>query len=430
MSAQVIAEDEIISAREGEGTASREAGAPAAAFPPMRIAFIYRGDPRHRTANRLSMLKNVAAARRLGHEATLVVPREGMTAAGAERAVAEAREEFDIAESFRVVRVPRATWRGRGRRGFDLLAACWARARGFDLVWSRELRAADFATALGSRTVVEHHHPFNERQWKVVRRMIAREPFRGVAAISGVHRRLLLDGGLPEEKVLTAHSGVDLAQFECPRDTVERLRRALATNGQPLVVYAGSLYEGKGGEQLLLAARELPGAKFVCLGGRDFEVARLRALAAELGVTNVELKGRVAHADVPAYLLAADVLVAPFTADGRDVAGKLIAPYASPIKLFEYMAAGRALVASRVGAIPEVVRHEENGLLVAPGSVRELADAIARLLGDTAHAARLGAAARRDARRYTWDERVARVVAFACGGARVAVAVCEAGARG
>jgi glycosyltransferase involved in cell wall biosynthesis len=388
----------------------------AHARPPlMRIAFIYRGDPRHRTANRLSMLKNIAAAKRLGHDVSLVVPREGMSARAASVALADALEEFGINEKFPVVRIPRATVAGRGRRGFDFLSACWARARGFDLVWSRELHAAAYASALGLKTIVEHHHPFNERQWKVAARMLKRDSFKGVAAISGVHRRMLLSDGWPVEKVVAAHSGVDLAQFEPPQTSIAELRRKLAATGQPLVVYAGSLYTGKGAEQTLLAAREMHGVKFVLVGGRDFEVTRLREQAASLRLKNVELTGHVPHAEVPKYLLASDVLVAPFAEDGHDISGKVITPFASPIKLFEYMAAGKPFVASNVGAIPEIVRHEENGLLVAPGSVFELVGAIERLLDDRALAVRLGANARRDVRQYTWEERVARVLLFAAG---------------
>ena len=407
-------------ARKGESRRKREGAASTHSRAALRIAFIYRGDPRHRTANRLSMLKNVAAAKRLGHEVALFVPREGMKAAEAERALASALEDFDITESFPVVRVPRATVRGRGRRGFDFLSACWARARGFDLVWSREFHAADYASAFGLPTVFEHHHPFNERQWKVARRMLARESFAGVAAISDVHRRTLTARGWPEEKVVTVHSGVDLSQFERPGSSVAGLRRALGAAARPLVVYAGSLYAGKGCEQILSAAREIPEAKFVCVGGRDFEVERLTERASVLGLTNVELTGRLPHAEVPSYLLAADVLIAPFTEDGRDIAGKVIMPFASPIKLFEYMAAGRAVVTSNVGAIPEVLRHEENALLVSPGNVAELAGAIKRLLADRALAERLGASARQDVRGYSWEERVARVIAFARGEARAA----------
>jgi glycosyltransferase involved in cell wall biosynthesis len=368
------------------------------------------------------MLKNIAAARRLGHEPVLIVPRAGMSATAARRALACALDDFGISESFPMVRIPRANVAGRGRRTFDLLSACWARARGFDLIWSREFHAADYASALGLKTIVEHHHPFTERQWKVAQRMLSRDCFRGVAAISEVHRQMLFNGGWPADRVVTAHSGVDLAQFEHPHTSVAELRRELVVEGQPLVLYAGSLYAGKGGEQILRAARQMPAAKFVCIGGRDFEVAQLKEQAAALNLTNIELTSHVPHAFVPAYLLAADVLIAPFTEAGRDVGGKIIIQFASPIKLFEYMAAGKPVVTSNIGAIPEVVRHEENGLLIAPGNVDELVGAITRLLNDAALAARLGATARRDVRRYTWEERVARVLAFACADARDVVA--------
>jgi glycosyltransferase involved in cell wall biosynthesis len=397
-------------ASPGEGAASTPRRLEA-----LRIAFVYRGGVRERTANRLSMLKNVAAAVRLGHEVVLAVPRDGMTAAEGADALASALEDYSIGESFPVVRVPRATFRGRGRRGFDFLSACWARARGFDLVWSREFRAADYASAFGLPTILEHHHPLTPSQWEVARRMLARDSFRGVAAISDAHRRTLARGGWPDGKVVTAHSGVDLPQFGQARSSAKGLRRALGAAARPLVVYAGSFYEGKGCEQILLAARELPGVKFVCVGGRDFEVERLSARAASLGLSNVELTGRVPHAEVPAYLLAADVLVAPFTEDGRDVAGKVISPYASPVKLFEYMAAGRAIVASNVGAVPEVLAHESNALLVAPGDVGALVGAVTRLLNERALAERLGARARSDVRAYTWEGRVARVLSFAAG---------------
>lgn len=385
----------------------------------MRIGFIYRGDPRHRTANRLSMLKNMAAAVRLGHEVVLITPREGMTARAAAQALREALDDFGIQERFPVKCIPRLAFKGRVRRSFDLLAATWARTKNFDLVWSREFYAADYATAFGLKTVLEHHHPFRERQWKVARRMLGRESFAGVAAISDAHRRTLIRGGWPAEKVIAVHSGVDLAQFDETGQADRQLVRArLAAPSRALVLYAGSLYEGKGGEQILLTAQRLKDVKFVLVGGRDFEVAALKERAASLGLENVELVGHVPHAEIPAYLLAADILIAPFTADGRDVAGKVIIPFASPVKLFEYMAAGKPIVTSDVGAIPEVLKHEEHALLTTPGNVDELAESISRLLSDRALASRLGQAARRGARLYSWESRVARVLDFAVGRAR------------
>jgi glycosyltransferase involved in cell wall biosynthesis len=84
------------------------------------------------------------------------------------------------------------------------------------------------------------------------------------------------------------------------------------------------------------------------------------------------------------------------------------------LKLYEYMAAGLALVGSRVGQVSEVVRDGETGLLVPPGDAVALADAIARLRGDPALRARLGAAARADViANHTWARVVERVLAIA-----------------
>jgi len=363
------------------------------------------------------MLKNIAAARRLGHEAVLITPREKMTAEMAASALSAALDDFGICERFAVKCLPRFAIKGRLRRSFDLLAATWARTQEFDLIWSREFYAADYASAFGLKTIIEHHHPFTERQWKVARRMLRRDSFRGVAAISGVHRRLLLDGGWPEEKVIAAHSGVDLTQFVEASKANGHLRARLAAEGQRVVLYAGSFYTGKGGDQMLLAAERMKDVKFVLLGGRDFEVAELKERCKSLGLDNVELTGHMTHAEIPSYLFAADILIAPFTEDGCDIAGKVIIPYASPIKLFEYMAAGKPIVASNIGAIPEVLRHDVNALLVAPGSVDDLVLNLSKLLSDPALAARLGARALRDVRLYSWEERVARILELARGSA-------------
>jgi glycosyltransferase involved in cell wall biosynthesis len=364
------------------------------------------------------MLQNIAAAKRLGHEVILAIPREGMTATQAHQELARALADFGLNEQVPVKTIPRPAVQTRFRRSFDFLAALWARGGRFDLVWSREFHAADYATALGLKTIIEHHHPFNLRQWRIARRMLHRDSFKGVAAISGVHRQILVREGWPEEKVVVAHSGVDLSAFAA-RDGVHDLRQTLCERSQPLVLYAGSLYEGKGCDQIVAAASELTHVKFVCVGGPEREAAKFRARAASLGLTNVEFTGPVAHALIPKYLLAADILLAPFTAEGRDIAGKVIIPFSSPLKLFEYMAAQKPIISSNIGAIPEIITHEENGLLLTPGDVAELVKAILRLLADSALAARLATNAQNDARSYSWTDRVTRILEFACADARV-----------
>lgn len=360
------------------------------------------------------MLQNIAAAKRLGHDVVLVVPREGMSPAKARLEVENALRDFGISEDISVKRIPRPAFQGRFKRSFDFLAACWARTKDFDLIWSREFHAADYTTAFGLNTIVEHHHPFTARQWRVARRMLRRNSFKGVAAISGVHQRLLLSNGWPESKVIVAHSGVDLSRFAA-FDNIRDIRGKLAEPEQPIILYAGSLYGGKGCEQIVLAAARLKSVKFVCIGGRDSEVARFKDQIKLQGLNNIEFTGYLPHALIPKYLLAADILIAPFTEEGCDIAGKVIIPFSSPIKIFEYMAAGKPIIASHIGAIPEIITHEKNGLLIAPGDVDGLIRVISRLLEAPALAARLGVTAREHVRSYSWEVRVTHVIEFALG---------------
>jgi glycosyltransferase involved in cell wall biosynthesis len=116
--------------------------------------------------------------------------------------------------------------------------------------------------------------------------------------------------------------------------------------------------------------------------------------------------GAVAHDRVPALLDACDILVAPHVplADGSDFFG-------SPTKIFEYMAMGKAIVASRLGQIGEVLDDEETALLVEPGNVKELAAAIVRVAGSSELRARLGPNAREAAvKNHTWGHNARRVL--------------------
>jgi len=116
--------------------------------------------------------------------------------------------------------------------------------------------------------------------------------------------------------------------------------------------------------------------------------------------------GRVHQAEAPRHLAACDVLVSPHVpnADGSRFFG-------SPTKLFEYMAMGRPIVASRLEQIGQALDHEETALLVPPGDSEALVAALRCLLADPALRARLGAAARRAAEaRHTWRRHTARIV--------------------
>lgn len=119
---------------------------------------------------------------------------------------------------------------------------------------------------------------------------------------------------------------------------------------------------------------------------------------------SVVLTGDVDHADVPGLLSVADVAVAPYPKLPVDF-------YFSPLKLFEYMAIGKATVASRLGQIAEVIIDGKTGLLVEPSDPVQLAGAIVKLLRDESLRQHLGFAARNTVRQnYSWDHYIGKLL--------------------
>ena len=176
--------------------------------------------------------------------------------------------------------------------------------------------------------------------------------------------------------------------------------------------YAGHLYPWKGVDLVVEAVAALPDTRALIVGGHDQEpdLARVKAFAAELGcLSRVTFTGLIPPADVAARLRECDVLTLP------NPASAISSAFTSPLKLFEYMAAGRPIVASDLPAIREVLRHDDNALLVQPGNPQALVAAIARIKDDAALGHRLAAQARLDVREFTWARRAERLEALFAG---------------
>lgn len=179
--------------------------------------------------------------------------------------------------------------------------------------------------------------------------------------------------------------------------------------GSRTVVYAGQLYPWKGVDTLLRATALLPEARLVVLGGRgspdDPDLVNCRQVVGDLGISDrVDFRGFVPHGEVRATIAGAGAAVLPLP-------DNLMARYfTSPLKLFDYMAAGVPIVASDLPTVREVLADGDNALLVAPGDPDGLAAAIRRLLVNPGLADRLRRTAFDQVNAYTWDARAARIL--------------------
>jgi glycosyltransferase involved in cell wall biosynthesis len=218
---------------------------------------------------------------------------------------------------------------------------------------------------------------------------------------------LITNWDVPAEKVVVFPNGVDVQRFRPDPEARSGVRTSLGVDSNPLIMFVGSFYEWHDVATLLDAfahvLAEYPGALLVLIGDGSQRPA-MEHRAAELGVAHaVKFTGLVAHADVPELMAAADVAVVPYPLMQSDL-------WLSPLKLFEYMATGAAVIASKAGQLADVVQDGSNGLLVPPGDTSALAAALMRLIADPNLRARLGQQAREDAvRKYSWEHYVSRL---------------------
>lgn len=273
------------------------------------------------------------------------------------------------------------------------------------LVLSREIETAHTLARKGRKGVFLELHRVPGGRLRKRALLACAKHAAGIVAISGGVRDDLAALGVAPASIVVEHDGYEPERFAA-RPSRAAARKELHLPAQvPLVAYTGGLLEWKGADVLVQAARALPNAYFVVAGGMDADVKRLRQKAG--GLANVRIDGFQPPERVPLYLAACDVGVVPNRSQPA-----ISARYTSPLKVFEAMAAGVALVASDLASLREILTHERDALLVPPDDPAPLAQGIARLLGDEALRRALASALAARAPDYTWSARAERLLAW------------------
>jgi glycosyltransferase involved in cell wall biosynthesis len=261
------------------------------------------------------------------------------------------------------------------------------------------MRARSRPARAAPRSVFRPDHP----GFGVLRGALAHRAMLAVVTVTPALRDAWVRAGVPAERIRVWPDAVDLERFADP-PPAEAARAAIGLpRGAPLAVYCGHLYEEKGAPVLIAAAHLSSKVAVHVVGGWPEDVARLRESAR--GCASVRFAGFVANSQVPLHLAAADVLVLPNS--GRFPQARTT----SPLKLFEYMAARRPIVASRIPAFEGLLRHGANAWLVAPDSPEALAEGIEHVLAEPSLGEQLAEQAWRDVQQYTWKRRAAEILA-------------------
>lgn len=234
---------------------------------------------------------------------------------------------------------------------------------------------------------------------------------RRIVVITQKLKNLLTESKISLDKILVAPDGVDLKEFNI-KETKEECRQKLnLPQDKKIILYTGHLYQWKGADVLLEVARkfsidnyQFSNYLFIFVGGTEKDIVSFKKQAENLN--NVLVVGHRPHSEIPYWLKAADVLVLPNS--GEEDISKF---WTSPMKMFEYMASRRPIVASDLPSIKEVL-NERNAILVEPDNPEALAQGIKEALRNTQLSDKITEQAFQGVQEYTWQKRAKNILEF------------------
>lgn len=371
----------------------------------MRIAVITNSRIPSLTANSIQAMKVCDALTELGHDLRVFAPAEAAPASWDELA-----EHYGLSHPFRVEWLPSLRFLKR----FDFVWYAQSAAQRFqpDLIYTWLPQSAVFGLWRGDPVVLEMHADvagrlgpwWLRRFWKTAGRK------RLLVTTRALRRALERSTGFyfADEALQVAPNGADLERY-ANLPSASEARRQLKLKDGLTAGFTGHFYAGRGMDLLFELARGLPDVNFLWVGGTPEAVAEWRSRLNAVRVANVTLTGFVENGRLPLYQAAADVLLMPY---GRSIAassGQDIAEVINPMKMFEYMAAGRAILTADLPVIREVL-DESRAVFCPPGDIAVWKSALESLLGDEARRKILAANVRRKIEKYTWRARAVRAL--------------------
>jgi glycosyltransferase involved in cell wall biosynthesis len=216
--------------------------------------------------------------------------------------------------------------------------------------------------------------------------------------------------GVPKHKLFAWHDGFESCLFQKNIDK-NSARNALNLQSDKIIVtYTGGLYPDREIDNIIYLARQFPRAYFLIIGGPEKNRQFYKQLAQEKSVSNINFVGFIEHNLIPHYLFASDILLALWSTKVPTI------NYCSPLKIFEYMAAGRTIVAHDFPTIREVLEKNVDAIFCTPGDFESLESALGSALkktGGSSGRPNYGENARKKAfELYSWDTRVGKLLEF------------------
>jgi len=216
-----------------------------------------------------------------------------------------------------------------------------------------------------------------------------------------VYTDKILPPNFPKDKIEITTAGADTETFNPDADG-DSIREKYGLHGKDVVLYVGEMSAWHGAEDLVRVASKLDESTKILMVGKNVE--SLKEKTEESGVSDkFVFTGFVSYNEVPNYITAADVAVAPYNPQGFKLMEKH-GFYFSPIKIFEYMACAKPIVTTNVEIVRDIIKENQCGILVEPGNIDEIAHAIDYLFKNKKKAEEMGQNGRKAVvKSYSWE---------------------------
>jgi len=382
----------------------------------MRLAYIAVARIPSKSANSLQIMKMCEAFAKTDFDVELIVPPYWVGEADIRKK--DPFRYYDVERIFKIVKLPMTDvfllkpasgsiwWLNTLKRVrfvlFTILSLTYLMTRPFNFVFTRDPMVAFFASFF-KQTVYECHTYSPSRMIRIFERLsLSRCKF--TVAISQTLKRHLVERGFDEMRTYVLHDAVSPQILFAEFPMVGAKKELGIDIDQKIVVYTGHLYQRNGVYTLAEAAAFLKEKVFL-VGGRQEDIEAFKHYISEKNINNILVVGHRTPRDVMIFQRAADVLVLPLSATmKRNI-------FASPLKLFEYMASRKPIVASRLPGITEIL-NERNAILVEADTPRKLAEGINKALTNKQLSKRIADQAYQNVRLNTWENRAAKICAL------------------
>jgi glycosyltransferase involved in cell wall biosynthesis len=371
----------------------------------MRIAFISTSTIPSRTANAIQVMKVCNAFCALGHHVKLWVPGLNPDLNWDDL---KSLYGLDYVFPIRWLRSPKFL----KRYDFALRGVFAALLWKADLYYVWPLQAAALASRLNLPTILEvHDRPRGRFGPALLRLFLEANGAVRLLPITAAMCQWLAEFykiDLTEPFALISPMGVDLDRYENLPNPIEA-REQLGLPEGFTAGYTGHLYPGRGLDLLYQLAIRNPSIKFIWVGGEKEAIDSWRERVGNDGVNNLHIQGFVPNEKLPLFQAACEVLMMPYESEVSVSSGADTSAFASPMKVFEYLAAGRTILSSDLPVLLEIL-NSSNSVILSMDDVDAWSDTLKVLQHDAMKCQSLADRAKTDACQYSWIERAKRSI--------------------